>query len=52
MDETLVTVDFNEVEGGTEVVMTPKQFVDPQCLDEHYKGWTDCIDRLGRHRSR
>jgi uncharacterized protein YndB with AHSA1/START domain len=48
-DETLVTVDFNEVEGGTEVVLTHEQFTDRKWRDEHNKGWTGCIDRLGKH---
>ena len=44
--ETLVTIDFAERDGVTEVTLTQEQFPDAHMRDEHNRGWNGCIDRL------
>jgi uncharacterized protein YndB with AHSA1/START domain len=46
--ETLVTVQFNDVNGSTEVVLTHDRFPTAEARDSHEQGWTSCIDRLER----
>ncbi len=43
-DETLVTVEFNEVSGGTEVVLTHSGFATPEARDQHNMGWSSSFD--------
>ena len=43
---TLVTVQFLEVEGGTEVRLTHERFTDQAHADEHNQGWNGCLDSL------
>jgi len=45
--ETLVTVELHEKDGKTEVVLTHERFPSPEVRDEHRKGWTECLERLG-----
>jgi uncharacterized protein YndB with AHSA1/START domain len=44
--ETLITVDFNPVDGGTEVVMRHEFLPSEEALADHTKGWTSCLNRL------
>ena len=44
--ETLVTVEFRDLGGRTEVVLTHEFFPDVNMRDEHSHGWTGCLDRL------
>jgi uncharacterized protein YndB with AHSA1/START domain len=44
--DTVVTVDFIDRAGKTEVVLTHERFPDAQARDAHDKGWTGCLDRL------
>ena len=44
--ETLITVDFAAVEGGTEVVMRHELFPTEAAAVDHTKGWTSCLNRL------
>jgi uncharacterized protein YndB with AHSA1/START domain len=44
--ETLVTVEFNDVGGSTEVVITHERFPTSQARDDHEQGWTSCLNRL------
>lgn len=44
--ETLVTVEFRQVEGGTEVVVTHEGNPTLQIAENHKQGWNDCEDRL------
>ena len=44
--ETLVTVDFHERNGATEVVMRQERFPDNAVRDIHQVGWTALIERL------
>lgn len=45
-DQTLVTVDFNEIETQTELVLTHEQFPDKARRDLHGEGWVSCLARL------
>ena len=45
--ETLVTVEFHEKDGKTEVVLTHERFPSTEVRDEHRKGWTECLERFG-----
>lgn len=44
--ETLVTVEFNEVGGGTEVVLTHSAFPAAEATEAHLQGWTSCLANL------
>lgn len=44
--ETLVTVEFREIEAGTELVLTHERFTDASWRDKHQQGWTGCLGRL------
>lgn len=46
--ETLVTVEFIDKGGSTEVVLTHEQFTDEHMRDEHQGGWGGCLDGLER----
>lgn len=46
MGETLVTVEFNEMEGSTEVVVIHERFPNSEARDDHENGWTSCLNRL------
>ncbi len=46
--ETLVTVEFIDKGGATEVVLTHEQFPDEHMRDEHQGGWVGCLDGLER----
>ncbi len=46
--ETLVTVEFFDKGGATEVVLTHEQFTDEHMRDEHQGGWNGCLDGLAR----
>ena len=47
--ETVVTVDFNEVDGGTEVVLVHDGFPAVEAKDGHDQGWVACLDLLEAH---
>lgn len=44
--ETVVTVTFTAVAGGTRVVLTQSEFDAPQSRDGHAGGWGSTLDRL------
>ena len=44
--ETVVTVEFNDVGGSTEVVITHELFPDAKARDDHERGWSSCLNRL------
>ncbi len=44
--DTLVTVDFTEKDGGTEVCITHERFPDAETCDGHKEGWTRLLERL------
>lgn len=45
--ETLVTIELQEKDGKTEVVLTHERFPSAEVRDEHRQGWTQCLERLG-----
>lgn len=47
--ETLVTLEFIDRDGATEVALTHEQFPDAHMRDEHRQGWGGCLDRLGQY---
>ena len=44
--ETLVTVEFHDREGATEVVLIHELFPDAEIAGKHTEGWTSCLNRL------
>jgi uncharacterized protein YndB with AHSA1/START domain len=44
--ETLVTVEFDDLGGSTEVVFTHELFPTAEATKAHELGWTSCLDRL------
>lgn len=44
--ETLVTVSFLPVNGGTELTIVHERFLSNDEAQNHIQGWNDCIDRL------
>ena len=47
-EESLVTVELREKDGGTELTLTHSQFADPATRDHHEEGWNGCLNRLER----
>jgi uncharacterized protein YndB with AHSA1/START domain len=46
VEETIVTLDFFDRGGSTELVLTHDRFENPASRDEHDKGWAGCLGRL------
>lgn len=44
--DTLVTVEFHDRDGVTEVVLTHELFPDAEIAGKHDEGWASCLDRL------
>ena len=44
--ETLVTVDFNDLGGSTEVVLRHERFPNAEATADHEQGWGSCLNRL------
>jgi uncharacterized protein YndB with AHSA1/START domain len=42
-----VTVEFRDVAGGTEVILTHEGFGDAETRNKHYQGWSGSIGNLG-----
>ena len=47
--ETLVTVDFNKTQAGTEIVLLHQKLASQESCDHHHKGWIGCLDKFGRN---
>ena len=47
--ESLVTLTFRAAAGGTDFTMLHEQFVDETARNNHERGWTGAIDKLGRY---
>jgi uncharacterized protein YndB with AHSA1/START domain len=46
--ESMVTVEFNAIEAGTEMLLTHERFADHDARNRHLQGWTGCLARLDR----
>jgi uncharacterized protein YndB with AHSA1/START domain len=46
--ETLVTVEFHDRGGATEIVLTHEGFADAASRDQHTAGWNGCLDSLAK----
>lgn len=46
--ETLVTVEFHDRGGTTELVLTHEYLPDAAARDKHGEGWTGCLNRLAK----
>jgi uncharacterized protein YndB with AHSA1/START domain len=44
--DTLLTLEFNEVDGGAELVLTHEQLASIESRDRHTEGWTAIVDQL------
>ena len=44
--DTLVTVEFHDRDGATEVVLIHELFPDAEIAGKHTEGWTSCLNRL------
>ena len=44
--ESLITVEFKAVDGGTEVTMAHSGLPTEDLVKEHEGGWTSCLNRL------
>lgn len=49
MGETVVTVDFREVDGGTEIVLVHEGFPVDEAKAGHAEGWELCLSHLAGH---
>ena len=47
--DTLVTLEFSERGGQTELVLTHERFASAEARDAHDKGWVGCFDRLQKY---
>lgn len=45
--DSLLTLEFNELDGGTELVLTHEQFATVESRDRHEEGWTAIMEELG-----
>ena len=46
--ESLVTIVLKKVAEGTELVFLHEQFYDEKVRDDHKRGWSGALDKLGR----
>ena len=46
--ETLIELDFEEVDGATTVRLTHSNLRDQESVLSHEGGWNSCLDNLGR----
>jgi glutathione S-transferase len=47
--ETTVTVEFNDLEHGTELILTQELFESNDTRDLHNEGWSSSLDCLAEH---
>jgi uncharacterized protein YndB with AHSA1/START domain len=46
LGETLVTVEFNDLGGSTEVVINHERFPNVEAKQGHEDGWNSCLNKL------
>jgi uncharacterized protein YndB with AHSA1/START domain len=44
--DTLLTVEFNDLDGGTELVLTHEQFASEDSRDRHQEGWAKIVEQF------
>ena len=44
--DTVITVEFHDRDGATEVVMVHDLFPDAEIAEKHNEGWSSCLNRL------
>jgi len=44
--DTILTLEFNDAGGETELILTHERFQNTEQRDAHNMGWTGCFDRL------
>ena len=47
--ETLVTLEFHDRDGETELVLTHEMLADERAREFHGEGWSSCLDCLDEH---
>ena len=47
--DTLVTLEFTDRDGRTELVLIHERFASTESRDAHDKGWIGCFDRLQKY---
>jgi uncharacterized protein YndB with AHSA1/START domain len=47
-EDTLVTLEFRDQRGATEVTLTHERFPSAESRDKHNQGWAGCLSRLER----
>lgn len=47
-EETEVTIELKEKDGGTELTLTHARFASTESRDKHQHGWDGCLDNLSR----
>ena len=45
--QTLVTVEFHDRDGSTELVLTHSKHDSVELMEDHRSGWTACLERIG-----
>lgn len=45
--ETLIVLDFEELDGATKVTLTHSGLRDQESVASHEGGWSNCLDNLG-----
>lgn len=48
MGETLVTLEFRDRAGSTDLILTHELFPTQELRDEHSRGWNGCLTRLAK----
>jgi uncharacterized protein YndB with AHSA1/START domain len=46
MQDTLITVEFNEIEGKTQITLTHENFPDAELRTLYYESWQCCLNHL------
>jgi len=44
--QSVVTVEFKDADGGTEVILTHERLPDVEWWDKHQHGWIGCLENL------
>ncbi|MBA3581528.1 MAG: SRPBCC domain-containing protein [Gammaproteobacteria bacterium] len=47
--ETLVTIEFKDLNNGTNVILTHERFITVESAEQHNAGWHGCLDKLNHY---